>query len=91
LPGLKVFYGTAEHLPHRIVKSHIEMGLGGILGFQPLDDIAGDDERPFFTFEPDFLNHDYGRIHSFEFKVSHVRRSPKGRGAAGEQKAGDDE
>lgn len=91
LPGLKVLHGTAKHLPRRVVEGHIEVGLRGILGFQALDDIAGDDERSLFPFEPDFFNHDHGGIHPFELEVSHVRRSPKGRGATGEQEAGDAE
>jgi hypothetical protein len=55
LAWFEMLHGATEHTTRRIVEGYIQMGLGRVFGLQALDDVALDDERTIFPFQPDFF------------------------------------
>lgn len=95
LPRLEMFLGGPEHLPGLVIKRHIKVSLGRIVGTQPLEHAARHDERTILPLQPDFLDDDHRRIDPLKLDVDHVGWRTKRSGAAGQRqrrqqdKAGD--
>jgi len=79
LPRFETLDRGPEHLPGLVIKRHIKVSLGGIVGAQPLEHITLHDERTILPLQPDFLHDDRRRIDALKLDVGYVGwRSKRG-------------